>query len=123
MKVTRRDANWQVEAVPYSRPRVMDDALLERAVQIFEARTGRSLSKEEARQIVENVSGSFASLPSGTRWIESDRPAPDIALWLLAASDGTRKTDTADCKFARCASPDRRHVNHMRRFVTAKERR
>ncbi|MER9619387.1 hypothetical protein [Mesorhizobium sp. M0207] len=62
MKATRRDASRQIEAVPYSRPRAVDDALLERTVQLFEARTGRLLSKEEARQIVENVSGFFRVL-------------------------------------------------------------
>ncbi|ESW69222.1 hypothetical protein NKK52_31885 [Mesorhizobium sp. C277A] len=62
MKATRRDASRQVEGVPYSRRRAVDDALLERTVQLFEARTGRLLSKEEARQIVENVSGFFRIL-------------------------------------------------------------
>ena len=42
--------------------RAVDDALLERTVQLFEARSGRSLSKEDARQIVENVSGFFGIL-------------------------------------------------------------
>ncbi|MFD2058073.1 hypothetical protein ACFSQT_34840 [Mesorhizobium calcicola] len=62
MKVTRRDASRQIETGPSSRARAVDNAFLERTVQLFEARTGRSLSKEEARQIVENVSGFFRIL-------------------------------------------------------------
>lgn len=62
MKATRRDAGRQIETGPSSRARAVDDALLERTVRLFEARTGRSLSKEEARQIVENVSGFFRIL-------------------------------------------------------------
>ncbi|TPK35984.1 hypothetical protein FJ492_25645 [Mesorhizobium sp. B2-5-4] len=63
MKTTRRDAGRQVEANPSSKARAVDDALLERTVQLFEARSGRSLSKEDRHQIVENVSGFFRILP------------------------------------------------------------
>ncbi|ESX17944.1 MULTISPECIES: hypothetical protein [unclassified Mesorhizobium] len=62
MKATHRDAGRQIEPGPSSRTRAVDDAFLERTVQLFEARTGRSLSKEDARQIVENVSGFFRIL-------------------------------------------------------------
>ncbi|KUM25903.1 hypothetical protein AU467_23925 [Mesorhizobium loti] len=62
MKKTRRDAGRQVEANQFGRTRAVDNALLDRTVQLFEARTGRSLSKEDARQIVENVSGFFRIL-------------------------------------------------------------
>lgn len=62
MRTTRRDAGRQADANLSSRTRAVDDALLERTVRLFEARTGRSLSKEDARQIVENVSGFFRIL-------------------------------------------------------------
>ncbi|RWH75387.1 hypothetical protein [Mesorhizobium sp.] len=62
MKKTRRDAGRQVEASPFGRTRAVDNALLERTVQLFEARTGRLLSNEDARQMVENVSGFFRIL-------------------------------------------------------------
>ncbi|MER9291299.1 hypothetical protein NKI71_13720 [Mesorhizobium sp. M0510] len=62
MKATRRDTGRQIDTAPFSRARAVDDALLERTVQLFEARTGRSLSKEDARQIMENVSGFFRIL-------------------------------------------------------------
>lgn len=62
MKTTRRDPSRHVEANPSSHTRAVDDALLERTVRLFEARSSRSLSKEDARQIVENVSGFFRIL-------------------------------------------------------------
>ncbi|WP_187331205.1 MULTISPECIES: hypothetical protein [unclassified Mesorhizobium] len=40
----------------------MDDALLDRTAQLFEQRTGRQLTREDARQIVENVTGFFRLL-------------------------------------------------------------
>ncbi|RRI05402.1 hypothetical protein EH240_05790 [Mesorhizobium tamadayense] len=67
MKATRRDAGRQVETDLFSRTGAVDDALLERTVQLVEARTGRSLSKEDARQIVENVSGFFRILAEWQR--------------------------------------------------------
>ncbi|WP_434722458.1 hypothetical protein [Mesorhizobium sp. RIZ17] len=36
--------------------------MLDRTVELFEQRTGRKLSKENARQIVENVTGFFRLL-------------------------------------------------------------
>ncbi|MDG4879220.1 hypothetical protein P9273_29515 [Mesorhizobium sp. WSM4935] len=62
MKTTRKEAVGQLEAASSSRVRAVDDALLEKTVQLFEARTGRALTKEDARQIVENVSGFFRIL-------------------------------------------------------------
>ncbi|MGX5804297.1 hypothetical protein ACWGS9_24050 [Bradyrhizobium sp. Arg314] len=60
MTTKRRDQ--QAETNLFSRSRAVDDALLERTVRLFEARTGRCLSKEDARQIVENVTGFFRIL-------------------------------------------------------------
>lgn len=70
MKTARRDTGRQVEANPSSRTRAVNNALLERTVQLFEARSGQSLSKEDARQIVENVSGFSACLRNGGSSIE-----------------------------------------------------
>jgi hypothetical protein len=67
MKTRRRDADLYVEVKPSSRMRAVDDALLERTAQLFQARTGRSLSKEDAREIVENVTGFFRILAEWQR--------------------------------------------------------
>ncbi|MER9124424.1 hypothetical protein NKH81_15245 [Mesorhizobium sp. M0959] len=40
----------------------MDGAFLDRTAQLFEQRTGRKLNREDARQIVENVTGFFRLL-------------------------------------------------------------
>ena len=52
------------------RRRAVDDALLEKTIQLFQNRTGRTLSKEDARQIVENVTGFFQVL---AEWDRAER--------------------------------------------------
>ncbi|WP_210242197.1 hypothetical protein [Mesorhizobium sp. B2-5-5] len=42
--------------------RAVDRAFLDRTAQLFEQRTGRKLTREDARQIVENVTGFFRLL-------------------------------------------------------------
>lgn len=43
--------------------------LIEQTISIFESRTGRVISKEEARQAVENISGFFSVLQE---WAEAE---------------------------------------------------
>lgn len=43
--------------------------LIEQTVSLFKGRTGRTLSKEEARQAVENISGFFRILQE---WVEAE---------------------------------------------------
>jgi hypothetical protein len=50
-----------------------DNNLLERTVELWRPRLGRDLSREDARQIVENVSGFFAIL---AEWSRAERPSP-----------------------------------------------
>ena len=42
--------------------RAVDGAFLDRTARLFEQRTGRKLTREDARQIVENVTGFFRLL-------------------------------------------------------------
>lgn len=43
--------------------------LIEQTISIFESRTGRAMSREDARQAVENISGFFRVLQE---WAEAD---------------------------------------------------
>jgi hypothetical protein len=74
MKAARRLKERGVEqnAGPdmFSRRRAIDEAFLERTAHLFEARMGRSLSAEDARQIVDNLSGFFRIL---AEWERVDR--------------------------------------------------
>jgi hypothetical protein len=62
----RRDA----QADLFSRRRVVDEAFLVRTARLFEPRMGRSLSTEDARQIVDNIGGFFRIL---AEWERIDR--------------------------------------------------
>ncbi|TPI71959.1 hypothetical protein [Mesorhizobium sp. B2-8-9] len=62
----RRDA----EADLFSRRRVVDEAFLERTARLFEARMGRSVSSEDAWQIVDSIGGFFRIL---AEWERIDR--------------------------------------------------
>ncbi|TIV61346.1 hypothetical protein [Mesorhizobium sp.] len=74
MKATRRakkrDVRRDAETDLFSRRRVVDEAFLERTARLFEARMGRSLSTEDARQIVDNLGGFFRIL---AEWDRIDR--------------------------------------------------
>ncbi|TGQ08698.1 MULTISPECIES: hypothetical protein [unclassified Mesorhizobium] len=74
MKTARRNAKRCVghdaESDLYSRRRIVDEAFLERTARLFGARTGRSLSTEDARQIVDNLGGFFRIL---AEWERIDR--------------------------------------------------
>jgi hypothetical protein len=54
----------------FSRQRAVDEALLETTIRLFEKRTGRTLTKEDARQIVENLTGFFQVL---AEWDRTER--------------------------------------------------
>jgi hypothetical protein len=51
----------------------LKDELLGRTRQIWQPRLGSDLSREDARQIVENVTGFFALL---AKWSRAETPAP-----------------------------------------------
>lgn len=51
----------------FLRRRAVDDALLEKTIQLFQNRTGRTLSKEDAREMIENVTGFFRILGEWNR--------------------------------------------------------
>ncbi|MBZ9669063.1 hypothetical protein FJ970_19605 [Mesorhizobium sp. B2-1-8] len=74
MKAARRAAKRGVrrdaEADLFSRPRVVDEAFLERTVRLFEARMEQPLSTDDARQIVDNLGGFFRIL---AEWDRIDR--------------------------------------------------
>lgn len=69
-RATKRGVRRAAKADLFSRQRVVDEAFLERTVRLFKARAGRSLSTEDARQIVDNVSGFFRIL---AEWERIDR--------------------------------------------------
>ncbi|RWE78254.1 hypothetical protein [Mesorhizobium sp.] len=69
-RVTKRDVRRDPDADLFSRRRVVDEAFLERTAHLFEARMGRSLSTEDARQIVDNIGGFFRIL---AEWERIDR--------------------------------------------------
>lgn len=71
----RRGGEHPADPRLFSRKRAIDDALLDRTVELFQTRTGRTLSKEDARQIVENLSGFFRIL---AEWDKADRAAPSL---------------------------------------------
>jgi hypothetical protein len=50
-----------------------NDNLIDRTREVWKPRLGRDLSREDARQIVENVTGFFAIL---TQWSRAEMPVP-----------------------------------------------
>lgn len=57
-----RNACRSVETTSSPQNRAVDGAFLDRTAQLFDQRTGRKLNREDARQIVENVTGFFRLL-------------------------------------------------------------
>jgi hypothetical protein len=51
-----------------------NDNLIDRTIALWKPRLRRDLSREDARQIVENVTGFFSILHI---WSRADAPAPD----------------------------------------------
>jgi hypothetical protein len=60
---------------------VPNDNLIDRTREVWKPRLGRDLSREEARQVVQNVTGFFAIL---TEWSRAGIPFP--------ANDTTKHT-------------------------------
>lgn len=52
------------------RRRAIDDSFLDRTIQLFQPRMNRPLSREDARQIVENMTGFFQTL---AEWERAER--------------------------------------------------
>jgi hypothetical protein len=50
-----------------------NDNLIDQTCEVWKPRLGRNLSREDARQIVENVTGFFAIL---TEWSRAEMPVP-----------------------------------------------
>ena len=50
-----------------------NDNLIGRTLKVWQPRTGRNLTDEDARQIAENVTGFFAIL---AEWSRAELPAP-----------------------------------------------
>lgn len=49
------------------RRRVVDDAFLDRTIELFQTRTDRTLTREDAREMIENVTGFFRILGEWNR--------------------------------------------------------
>jgi hypothetical protein len=60
------------------------DHLIDRTRQVWQPRLGRKLSREDARQISENVTGFFAVL---AEWSRAEAPSPANDTGKRAASD------------------------------------
>jgi hypothetical protein len=61
-----------------------NDNLIDRTRQVWQPRLGRDLSREDARQIAENVTGFFALL---AEWSKAEMPSPANDTGKSAASD------------------------------------
>ena len=64
---------------------VANDNLIDRTIELWQPRLRRELSREDARQIVENVTGFFSLL---SQWSESETapPASDVRPYRLERS-------------------------------------
>ena len=58
--------------------RAANDNLIDRTRRVWQPRLGRNLSRDEARQIADNVSGFFAVLVEWSRAETPGHPANDV---------------------------------------------
>ena len=65
-----------------------NDNLIDRTREVWQTRLERDLSREDARQIVENVTGFFALL---AEWSRAEMPSP---------ANDTNKTDSSESEEA-----------------------
>ena len=65
-----------------------NDNLIDRTRQVWQPRLGRDLSREDARQIAENVTGFFALL---AEWSRADLARPRRTIWASPPPPTTRK--------------------------------
>jgi hypothetical protein len=63
-----------------------NDELIDRTIALWKPRLRRDLSREDARQIAENVTGFFAIL---AEWSRADVPIPANDSGAAAPSDGS----------------------------------
>ena len=61
-----------------------NDNLIDRTRQVWQSRTGRDLTNEDARQIAENVTGFFSIL---AEWSRAEMPTPANDTGKPVASD------------------------------------
>ena len=61
-----------------------NDNLIDRTIALWQSRLRRDLSREDARQIAENVTGFFAIL---AEWSRAELPAPANETGMPVASD------------------------------------
>jgi hypothetical protein len=61
-----------------------NDNLIDRTREVWQSRTGRNLTEEDARQIAENVTGFFTIL---AEWSRAELPAPANDIGKPIASD------------------------------------
>jgi len=85
MKNRRRNrgnrTNGHADAVSVLPPRrAIDEAFLDRTIEFFQERTDRTLTREDAREMIENVTGFFRILGE---WNRAEQK--------LRNSDSTRK--------------------------------
>lgn len=72
MKNRRRNrgnrTNGHADAVSVLAPRrAVDDAFLDKTIELFQKRTDRNLTREDAREMIENVTGFFRILGEWNR--------------------------------------------------------
>ena len=66
------------------RSRAANDNLIDQTIALWQPRLRRDLSREDARQIVENVTGFFAIL---AEWSRAEMPLPANDTAKLSSSD------------------------------------
>ncbi len=69
-----------------------NDNLIDRTIETWQPRLDRSLSREDARQIVENVTGFFSILAEWS-WVEPPDPANDKGNSDMSGSHGEVRHD------------------------------
>jgi hypothetical protein len=69
-RVKERDSERDAETDLFAQQRAIDDAFLDQTARLFGPRLGRPLSREDARQIVDNLGGFFRIL---AEWERIDR--------------------------------------------------
>jgi hypothetical protein len=67
-----------------------NDNVIDRTRELWKPRLGRDLSREDAGQIVENVTGFFAIL---TEWSRAEMPVPANDIAKPSTSDASESSD------------------------------
>jgi len=78
-RIRGNKANGHAEAASVLPSRcTVDEAFLDRTIELFQARTDRTLTREDAREMIENVTGFFRILGEWNR-AEQESQNPDPA--------------------------------------------